>query len=125
MVTADSDLIERALQNLVYNAFRYVDEGGFVRVGIRHEAGREGTGIATVRVTNSGPGIEPADLPHLFERYRYARHGHGQPVQRARGGSGLGLAIVHRIMQLHGTAIRVASTPGHETCFEFDLPIAR
>ncbi len=106
-VTADPDLIQRALGNLISNAIRYTPSGGSITVVIE----RLRSGGAEVRVTDTGFGIPAAHLPRLFDRfYRVdaARSGAAQ-------GSGLGLSIVRSIMTLHGGSVALASTLGSGT----------
>jgi len=71
-------------------------------------------------VRDSGSGIAPADLAHLFDRH-YRGHSVADNV-RTEGGKGLGLAIVQRIVELHGGQVTVASTPGRGTTVTMDLP---
>jgi predicted ATPase/signal transduction histidine kinase len=111
-VDADLSLIERVLDNLVGNALRHTPAGG--RVTLRARA--EGAAVA-VEVCDTGCGIAPADLPHIFDRF-YRGSG-----QRA-GGAGLGLAITKRILDLHGAGVQVDSGAGTGTCFGFRLPTA-
>ncbi len=109
MVHADLELVERALTNLVDNALKHVDAGGRIEVAVAAGdelpseaavgAGAEaGTGPAAVRyeVRDDGAGIDPAALPHVFERFVRAEAG------RSGEGSGLGLAIVRRVAEIHG-----------------------
>ena len=115
-VRADIGLIERVLENLIENAIKYTPAGGEVRLTL--VAGKDG--IST-RVADTGRGIPPADLDHIFERF--------YRVEKARGdapeGAGLGLAIAHRILQLHESPIEVESAPGHGAAFTFSLPLAQ
>jgi signal transduction histidine kinase len=113
LVTGDIGLIERVLRNLIENSLRYTPPGGEIRVRIapaeRHVA---------VEVSDSGSGIDPEDVPRIFERsYR------GEKSRDDAAGAGLGLAIAHRILALHGGEISVASRPG-ATTFAFTLPRA-
>jgi signal transduction histidine kinase len=71
-------------------------------------------------VSDNGSGIPGADLPRIFERFYRA----GNARQRDKKGSGLGLAIVKRIVELHGSEIRVESVVDRGTTFWFDLPLA-
>ena len=75
-----------------------------------------------VTVSDTGPGIAAADLPHLFDRFYQSR----QSVAPAtgEGGRGLGLAIVKRIVELHGGRVEIASTPGSGTRVTLHLPRA-
>ncbi len=117
-VRADIGLIERVLQNLVDNALRHTPRGGAVTLAIE----RDGPDALRVAVIDNGSGIAREHLPHIFERYWRADDA---PVQAGHGASaGLGLAIVKRILDLHGSAVRVISEPAHGTRFEFSLPQA-
>lgn len=113
-VRADIAMIERVLDNLIANALRHTPAGGRVNVALQSSpAGVE------VRIADSGDGIDPDELPHVFDRfYRGSRSGRGDEHV------GLGLAIVKRILDLHGCEIRVESKPGQGTCFSFPLPVA-
>lgn len=112
----DIGLIERALENLIDNALRYTPSGGAVTVSLRTEP----DGATSTTVADSGCGIAPADLPHLFERFFHTRHETGGPE-----GAGLGLAITRRIVELHGGRIEVESAPGAGSRFRFTLPADR
>ena len=80
----------------------------------------EDDGYARVAVTDTGSGIEPEDLPHIFERLYVAQH--YRPVRAE--GSGLGLAIVAELTRAMGGSTEVESEPGKGTSFTFRLPIA-
>jgi two-component system sensor histidine kinase BaeS len=114
-VLADSDRITQVLLNLIDNARRHTPAGGTISVG----AQREGQMLA-VWIRDTGVGIDPIDLPHIFERFYRA--------DRARtggsGGSGLGLTIVKAIVTAHGGTVSAESTPGKGTCICFTLPLA-
>ncbi len=117
-VRADIGLIERVLQNLVDNALRHTPRGGAVTLAIE----RDGPSALRVAVIDTGSGIAREHLPHIFERYWRADD---TPLQPGHGASaGLGLAIVKRILDLHGSAVRVDSDPARGTRFEFSLPHA-
>ena len=114
LVHADIGLVERVLTNLLDNALRYTPAGGRVEVRPWAEVG-----WAWVEVADTGVGIAPEQLPHVFDRFYRA------DAARSNGdGAGLGLAIVHRIVELHGAEIAVESTPGEGTRFTFSLPTA-
>ena len=110
-VPGDRLMLRRALSNVLSNAIRHTPDGQTVTVQLdRDEAG------ARVRISNPGDTIEPAHLPHLFDRFYRA-----DPSRQHQGdGAGLGLAIVKSIMDLHGGGITVQSTAG-QTCFEMRL----
>ncbi|HEV2285989.1 MAG TPA: ATP-binding protein [Steroidobacteraceae bacterium] len=99
-VTADPDALRTLLRNLVDNAVRYSGEGG--RVDVAVEA--DGAGHARLAVSDSGPGIPPAEHTRVFDRF-YRRAGTGPP------GSGLGLAIVKAIADAHGAVVALGSGP--------------
>ena len=111
-VAADIGKLERVLANLVDNAIRHTPRGGEVAIGVAAHGGR-----VLLEVRDSGSGIAAEQLPRIFEaRYR------GR-VAAADGAThlGLGLAIVKRLLDLHGSAIRVISAPGQGAAFRFDL----
>ena len=112
-IKMDVQRIGRVLSNLVDNALRYTPSGGTVSIQAELVAG-------TVRVTvqDSGEGISPDDLPHVFDRFYRGE----KSRNRATGGTGLGLAIARGIIEAHGGQIGVDSTPGHGTRFHFWLP---
>jgi len=112
-VLIDAQHIERVLSNLVSNALRHTPPGGRVRVNAAATA--QG---ARIEVCDSGEGIRPEDLPHLFEQFYRGE----KSRNRATGGAGLGLAIAKGIVQAHGGHIGVASRPGQGACFFFTLP---
>jgi two-component system sensor histidine kinase BaeS len=104
---ADPVRLGEVLANLVSNAVRHTPAGG--RVTILAEPSDGGVGF---EVTDSGPGIAPEDLPHVFDRFIKAADS---------GGAGLGLAIAKSIVEAHGGTITATSTPGRTT-FRFELP---
>jgi len=112
----DAQQIGRVLFNLVENAIRYSPRGAQVEVRA-HPVG----GAVEVTVSDTGDGIAPGDLPHIFEQFYRGE----KSRNRATGGSGLGLAIARGLVEAHGGAIRVTSEPGQGTCFTFTLPGGR
>jgi signal transduction histidine kinase len=112
-VSVDRERISQVLHNLLANAIRYTDTGGAVTITAR----REGADIR-VEVTDTGVGIPPADLPHVFDRfYRVDRS-----RSRSSGGAGLGLAIVKHLVEAHGGRVWVRSQEGRGSTFGFALP---
>lgn len=111
--TGDADLIFQALFNLIDNALRHTPTGGVV--ALRWEGD---SGGVRIDVLDTGEGIAPEHLPHLFERF-YRADGHRS---RARGGAGLGLAIVRWIVEAHGGGITVTSEPNRGSRFSLTLP---
>ena len=115
-VVADIALIERVLQNLIDNALTHTPEGGTITVGVATE-----DGCYRVSVSDTGRGIDEEHLPHIFERYWRA----SDAAETVPGHSaGLGLAIVKRILDLHGSVMRVRSELKRGTCVDFALPQA-
>jgi signal transduction histidine kinase len=113
-VLADSDRITQVLLNLLDNARRHTPSGGEIRVeGVRVEKQLQ------VRVVDTGSGIDPADLPHIFERFYRA----DRSRTRSTGGSGLGLSIVKAIITAHTGYIWAESKPGKGTTIVFTLPL--
>jgi len=113
VIRGDFDHLTRLFLNLLDNAVKYTPRGGQVSVGAARQA-------AQIRVTigDTGPGILPEALPHLFERfYRVA-----EDRSRETGGAGLGLAIAYEIARAHGGALTVQSEVGHGTTFTVVLP---
>jgi signal transduction histidine kinase len=114
-VAGDADRLGQVLTNLLANALRFTSAGGRVTVDVRGE--RDAVCLA---VTDTGGGIAPEDLPHIFERFYRADHSRAQ----ATGGSGIGLAIVKHIVEAHGGTVGVESRPGQGSRFEVRLPVA-
>jgi signal transduction histidine kinase len=115
-VRADIAMIERVLQNLVDNALRHTGPGGEIEMRIEAQGP-----YLQVSVIDNGQGIESQHLPHIFERYVRFVDAEAD-ADKASESSGLGLTIVKRILDLHGSAIRVESEPKRGTRFEFLLP---
>jgi signal transduction histidine kinase len=110
------------LQNLVDNALRNTPDGGRIELAIEDHGP-----WLQVSVTDTGRGIAQQELPHIFERYWRADPGAAGPTEDAgatTASSGLGLAIVKRILDLHGSTVRVHSELHRGTRFEFNLPQA-
>lgn len=113
-IMGDPDYLVRLFLNLVDNAVKYTPSGG--RVLLR--AGREAK-TAWVAVSDTGPGIAPEHVPHLFERFYRV----DEARSRNSGGAGLGLAIAYEIARWHGGTIEVQSEPGRGTTFTVHLPV--
>jgi signal transduction histidine kinase len=108
VVEGDADRLRQVVGNLVSNALRYTPAGG--RVMLR---AWKADGQAGIQVSDTGPGIAPEDLPHVFDRFYRA----GTARDRASGGSGLGLAIARALVEAHGGEIGAASVPGEGATF--------
>ena len=112
-VTADIALIERVFQNLLDNAIKYTPVQGTITIRLKAIRGK-----ISVMVSDTGCGIAPEELPHIFERYyRGSQH-----LPQSDTGAGLGLAIVKKILEVHGISIAVSSEVNEGTSFSFDLP---
>lgn len=110
-ITVDPARMRQVLGNLVSNALRYTPTGGRITLAA-DRASAQDSGVR-MSVTDTGLGIPPEDLPHIFDRFY-----RGDKSRREdRGESGLGLAIVKSLVTAHGGVINVASTPGSGTSF--------
>ena len=114
-VYGDPDQLKQVLVAVVDNALKYTPYEGSVTLSLTTDEHN-----AVVQVSDTGIGILPADLPHIFERFYRA----DRARSRDRGGSGLGLTIVKSIVQEHEGSIEVESTPGKGSTFTLRLPIA-
>ena len=103
----------RIVLNLVDNAIKFTPRGGRVDVVLRPDGDH-----AVLEVRDTGPGIAPEDLPHLFERFYRGDPAHG------RGGTGLGLALVQSLVEVHDGEIAVDSVPGRGCVVRVRLPRA-
>jgi signal transduction histidine kinase len=110
----DRDAIEQAILNLLANAMKYSGESRDLDLRLRSEDGE-----AVIEVSDKGLGIEPAEVPRIFDRfYRVST-----PDNDRIPGAGLGLTLVHHIAQAHGGRIVVASEPGKGSTFSLFLPL--
>ena len=113
-VRHDPVRIGQVVTNLVGNALKFTPRGGTVRVSVRGTS----EGGAVIEVADSGIGIDPAELPRIFDRFF-----RGSRASEARGsGSGLGLAIVRSIVEMHGGTVEVESRLGEGSTFTVTLP---
>jgi signal transduction histidine kinase len=111
---ADPDRLRQILANLVRNAVRHTPEGGIIALSARAE-----DRWVVIAVADTGEGIAPEHLPHVFERFYRADQGRS----RTSGGAGLGLAIVREFVELMGGRVSVESAPGEGSCFRVYLPL--
>lgn len=114
---ADIALIERALENLLENAFRYTPGEGSISIVLSNHESEH----ITVRLSDTGQGIPEKELPRIFDRFYQS----DKSRKGKAGHSGLGLAITKRIMELHGTSIDVQSALNSGTSFTFTLPVRK
>jgi two-component system, OmpR family, sensor kinase len=113
VVLGNADYLRQLLLILLDNAFKYTPPPGEVRI----EAALE-DGYARVTVSDTGTGIEPADLPRIFDRFHRGANVDGVT------GTGLGLAIARLVAEQHSGRIEVESTPGEGSRFSLVLPLA-
>src|SRR6266571_1863173 len=123
VVPVDRSRIRQLILNLLTNAVKYTPQGGRVQVQLGQEdapALPNGHGRVTLSVADTGVGIAPGDLPHVFDRFWRADTARTRTGERA--GAGLGLAICKWIAEAHGGQIDVVSRPGRGTTFTVTLP---
>jgi PAS domain S-box-containing protein len=115
IVQGDSDRLQQVVWNLLSNAAKFTPSGGKVEMRVSHDASH-----VQIQVSDTGPGIDPAFLPHVFERFRQA----DGSTTRSYGGLGLGLAIVRHLVELHGGVITAENrTDGPGAIFTVRLPL--
>lgn len=113
MVCADNDLVHQVIYNLLENAIKFVDKGGYIEFGFTpHDK------LTAVSIKNSGEGLSEEELPMVFDRFYKSDESRGKD----KSGVGLGLNIVRSIIKLHGGNIMVRSVKGEYTEFVFTLP---
>jgi signal transduction histidine kinase/ActR/RegA family two-component response regulator len=113
-INGDADRLQQVVWNLLSNAIKFTPEGGQIRVKLESVNSR-----VEITVQDSGIGISPEFLPHVFDRFRQADPG----TNRAHGGMGLGLSIVRQLVELHGGTVRAESEGvGKGTTFAVSLP---
>ncbi|HEX9842137.1 MAG TPA: HAMP domain-containing sensor histidine kinase, partial [bacterium] len=113
-VRADIGMIERVLTNLIDNALRYTPRAGRVEISLVRADGQ-----VRVRVSDTGLGIPPEDVPHVFDRFYRV----DKSRSRESGGSGIGLAIARHILEMHESRIYVERSTPQGTVIAFALPI--
>ena len=119
-VLAEPAALRSALQNLLGNAIKYGGRAPWVRVSAREASTRRGRQVQIV-VEDRGPGIPPADLPHIFEPFYRGAEALSQQIH----GNGLGLSIVRSIVEAHGGRVTVTSARGKGSTFTMHLPVAK
>jgi signal transduction histidine kinase len=114
-VNIDQDRIRQVLHNLLENALRYSPLGGTIRVKAQPEDGS----YINISVDDGGSGIDPANLPYIFDHFYKA----DRSRQRGYGGAGIGLALVKKYVELHGGRVWVESQVGKGSTFYFTVPV--
>jgi signal transduction histidine kinase len=116
VVAADSLRLAQVLENLLSNASKYTDPGGFVEVSVT-DAGED----VEIRVRDTGIGLPPEQLDRVFDLFTQVEAG----SDRAQGGLGIGLSLVRNLVALHGGQVSAHSDgPGRGACFVVRLPVA-
>jgi CheY-like chemotaxis protein len=111
----DRDALEKVIANLLSNAFKFTPDNGGILVAIEIP---DAHGMASVRVSDSGPGIPAEHLPHIFDRFYQV----DETNTRAQPGTGIGLALARELAELHGGSIRVESGAGGGATFTVSIP---
>jgi signal transduction histidine kinase len=115
-MSADPERLQQIVWNLLSNAVKFTPRGGRVTLDVRR-----GDGALHITVADTGSGITPELLPHVFERFRQGGTGNS----RRHGGLGLGLAIVRNLVELHGGTVSAHSDgDGKGATFQVTLPAA-
>jgi CheY-like chemotaxis protein len=114
-ISGDPERLQQVLWNLLSNAVKFTNRGGKVQVRLERVNSH-----VELSVSDTGIGIPPEFLPHVFERFRQADAG----ISRERGGLGLGLSIAKQLTELHGGSIDVSSAgPGRGSTFQVKIPV--
>jgi signal transduction histidine kinase len=112
-VLVDPNRFEQVLRNLLHNAVRHTTPGGIVAVEVIEEPEE-----VLILVKDTGEGISPQDLPHIWKRFYQTERSR----TRIDGGAGLGLALVKEWIEEMGGSVSVESTKGEGSCFTLHLP---
>jgi signal transduction histidine kinase len=113
LAIADRQRLEQVLSNLLSNALRHTSPGGLVAVAVAPGPNDE----VRIEVRDTGEGIDPEDLPHVFDRFFRGRN-------NGEVGAGLGLAVVAELTAAMGGQVSATSSPGQGSCFEVRLRVA-
>jgi PAS domain S-box-containing protein len=115
LVLGDAQRLQQVVWNLLSNAVKFTPSGGRVDLSVRQTGN-----LVEISVADTGAGIEPAFVPHVFERFRQG----DSTTTRAEGGLGIGLSIVRQLVELHGGSVSVESAgPGQGARFTVSLPV--
>jgi signal transduction histidine kinase len=113
------DHLREVMHQLLDNALRFTPAGGQVTVSLWVVPDEDGGHKAVLRVADTGCGVSPEDLPHLFEPFYQV----AQARTRSQGGNGLGLSVCRSLVRAYGGTIRIDSSPGHGTVVSVTLPV--
>lgn len=116
----DSDFLNKSLINLLSNAFKFTPDGGSIVISVWVEKDTMGNNQVVISVTDNGRGIQPKDIPYIFDRFYQA-----EDKSISQKGSGIGLHLVKNLIELHHGTIEVESLPSPNTTFKITLPIEK
>ena len=114
-IHADASRLEQVVVNLLTNAAKFTADGGHISITVQREGDE-----AVLRVKDTGVGIAPELLPHIFDLFTQAE----RTLDRSQGGLGIGLSLVQRLAEMHGGRVEVSSVLGQGSEFVVRLPIA-
>ena len=114
-LNADASRLEQVVVNLLTNAAKYTNDGGRIDLSVRQQGE-----FAVLQVRDTGIGITPELLPHVFDLFTQAV----RSLDRSEGGMGIGLCLVERLVGLHGGTVAAVSRPGYGSEFTVRLPLA-
>lgn len=114
----DRDKMHKVLNNLLSNAFKFTPRGGTVTMEVRKTTGEDGRNYVQITVTDTGIGIEPSELPHIFERFYQVE----KDLHSEKPGSGIGLHLIKEYVEMHDGSVSVESRCGKGTCFRVQIP---
>jgi len=113
----DGEAMETVLTNLLSNSFKFTAEGGQVSLSLEADTAEGDQGTARVRIADSGQGIAPGDLQHVFDRFYQVDESRSE----WQSGTGIGLSLARDLVELHRGTIQVESDPGEGTTFTITL----
>ncbi|MBS3900144.1 MAG: DUF3365 domain-containing protein [Dethiobacter sp.] len=116
LLMGDPERLRQIICNLISNSIKFVKEGGEITVSAEAESN-----FAAISVADTGEGIPPELMPHIFEKFRQGE----ESLKRRRGGTGLGLALVKTLAELHDGSVSVKSELGKGTTFTVRIPFVR
>jgi signal transduction histidine kinase len=120
LINIDRFRIDQVVTNLLANALTHTPNSGSIKVGLKNVVGAGNSVSLVVSIADTGEGIPPEHLPHMFERFYRVESARS----RTDGGAGLGLAIVKQMVLAHGGTVRVESEIGKGSTFYITLPMS-
>lgn len=122
-ITIDPGRMRQVLGNLIDNAIRHTRAGQRIMLRASVNGAAPGDAAVLIQVSDEGDGIQPEDLPHIFDRFYRADPARRRLSGRSDGGSGLGLSIARQLVEMHKGVISADSAPGKGTTFTIRLPL--